>query len=127
MNVLPVYSVLSVLAHTFSASLVGGGSRMLDGFLSAPFIVGLSLPVQPLGFIAGEPATSIRSALVRPNVGWPQIRKLSFVCIGPFMASPVTKLTSGHDHFTLLTLVTVLRCGRKLFAQYFCALLRSVA
>ncbi len=34
------------------------------------------------------PDASTRSAALRPNVGWPQTRMSSFVCIGPAMTSP---------------------------------------
>ena len=59
--------------------------------------------------------TSIESSIVRPKIGWPQIRNSSFVCTGPLSASPAANWISPHFWREVVRLVaarrTTCRCS----------------
>src|SRR4051812_24968638 len=89
MIVLPVYTSPPAVATVCSVELVGGIVSDLTPARLGPLNTGSPLGQLPPTFVkpGAGPVISIESALLRPNVGVPQVRMSSFVCIGPLIAS----------------------------------------
>src|SRR4051794_34375571 len=80
-------------ASDASEALDGGSDMSGAPGTCVPLVVGLPAPQAPFArqILFGSVASILSLPPERPNVGVPQTRNWSFVCIGPCMLSPLTK------------------------------------